>query len=179
LFRQTRETFITQKYVERAYIASLESILSLPENKGKTNLDFLFYAQVVNGKPGDLDKIAAFVAHGVNINTKQTEQMSTPLHEAVAKDDATTGMVSPLKHVEHSTGLNFNYTSNTFVTAMFLLSHGADLTAVDSYGNSPLHYSYLHEADKCREVLLSAGASTDLCNNDHLFPADLTPSLEV
>lgn len=51
-------------------------------------------------------------------------------------------------------------------TMKLLISHGADINAVDATGETPLHYTCYFSREEAKQVLLDAGADTTIVSKE-------------
>lgn len=95
----------------------------------------------------DIKKIKKILDSGVDINCKDYDTGSTPLHWACSKTQ------------QHAIRL--------------LVDRGADVNAKNNRGNTPLHVLIINRAEPLAFWLIKKGADIRSQNNEHFTPVDL------
>ncbi|KAF1993562.1 ankyrin, partial [Amniculicola lignicola CBS 123094] len=103
---------------------------------------------------------------------------SIPLHYAavVGRDDPIVTLLvyhGPAKNGFDIEAENLNgYTAlqlaalNRHIAAQVLVSFGADVNAMDSYGQTPLHVAVLNGKEEAVKLLIGSGANVEAMNRD-------------
>ncbi|EIF51635.1 ankyrin repeat domain-containing protein [Sulfurovum sp. AR] len=144
-----------------------DKLIQIVYTKNLTDLDkFLETDELISGTDNDertalmhaildtdysFEVIKALIASGVNINIKDKEQSWTAL--AFAARDC---------------GQNI---------CKVLLDAGADIDAVDTFGNTPLFRAVMAGKEDNIELLVSYGANPDVENNSGVSPRKLSETL--
>ena len=130
--------------------AKLEALIANGADvKGSSGGMALYYASMI----GKYETAQLLIAHGANVNTRETSIGSTPLHEAVlfianGPPDAN-GKIPPM---------DVSVAQYKKKTAELLIAHGADVNAKDKYGATPLHKAATNEM---AALLIAHGADVN------------------
>ena len=98
-----------------------------------------------------------FFCRGTQVNTTCGLAMNTPLHEAAVNpyidrstNSGTLGSAKKANYTQHHASLKI---------IQFLIKHQANVNAVNTYENTPLHAVCIEGLEDCAQALLEAGAN--------------------
>ena len=142
--------------------------------------------------------VLALLDHGAEVDARNADGQ-TPLHQAPHRSASLGDTYSPVTQVLLGNGADLNAQDNDqdtplhsacfhgcFATALALLDHGAERSAPNAYGQTPLHRAsqslVCHENARVAQLLLERGVDVNARDNDQATPlhfACYNSSLEI
>lgn len=133
-----------------------------------------FHRNIVDTYNGDWDLLEVLVELGANPNIPVVVNMDSPLWFVKRTKDKhgqeklkNLGVVdNPWKPALHRAAKQ----SSGEASLQALIDNGADVNAVDFFGNTPLHYAFFGNCGKAMDILIANKASINAVNNYGMTP---------